>query len=604
MPPFLQKIVSLGKKIFIIIFVYIIAISLFVYFINKDKPKPPQVDYVKKNRQDIYQVLNDPKYQKTPTGKLKLYLFQSMACGALGEGCTDNPDDGDKNYRHSLIGYTANIISMPFTKPPASSVYWVYSTLQNAGFIQNAYAAEGLGFASLKPFINIWKIFRDLAYMLLVLILIGIGFMVMFRMKINPQTVISIENSLPKIVITLFLIAFSYAIAGFLIDLMYVTIAFSISLLSNNGTYYNISEMQGKYLGGNMGGVWESMFAVKLKGPTIFGINLDNVNMAALGPFGIVLYFLGFGGSSSPIFGGFQTLFYIGDAIMQIMPAEINASIRIIVAAFGLLQIVMLSMDAAAKTGTFKIFNNLNLFGNSVGMIPEGILRNLATVFFIAIIIPGLLIHGGGFIIGIIILFTMIFLFIRILVMLVKAYLNILLLVVFSPLIIMFEAIPGKNAFGYWIKNLFGEIITFPIIVVIFLLGKIIVSSLPNMGGSIAAPMLGGIDPNAFFVILGMGLIFLIPDLVKMCKGLIGIKEGLPISIGPGAFFAGAGAGVGSGIGLLGQFSTINLGLGAMKGFGLFGKGKPDALAQALEKINTSLGQRGGGTGQPPQAPP
>lgn len=47
----------------------------------------------------------------------------------------------------------------------------------------------------------------------------------MFRVKISPQTVITIQNLLPKIIFALILITFSYAIAGFLMDLMYVAFA-------------------------------------------------------------------------------------------------------------------------------------------------------------------------------------------------------------------------------------------------------------------------------------------------------------------------------------------------------------------------------------------
>jgi len=57
----------------------------------------------------------------------------------------------------------------------------------------------------------------------------------MLRMKINPQTVISVQNSIPKIITTLILITFSYAIAGLLIDSMYLFQAITIKLLFSTG---------------------------------------------------------------------------------------------------------------------------------------------------------------------------------------------------------------------------------------------------------------------------------------------------------------------------------------------------------------------------------
>ena len=58
----------------------------------------------------------------------------------------------------------------------------------------------------------------------MVIILIAAGFMIMFRVKINPQTVVSLQTMIPKLVITLLLVTFSYAIAGLVIDMIYVFI--------------------------------------------------------------------------------------------------------------------------------------------------------------------------------------------------------------------------------------------------------------------------------------------------------------------------------------------------------------------------------------------
>jgi hypothetical protein len=44
----------------------------------------------------------------------------------------------------------------------------------------------------------------------------------MFRVKLSPQVVISVQSALPKLIIALILVTFSFAIAGFMIDIMYV----------------------------------------------------------------------------------------------------------------------------------------------------------------------------------------------------------------------------------------------------------------------------------------------------------------------------------------------------------------------------------------------
>lgn len=68
--------------------------------------------------------------------------------------------------------------------------------------------------------------------------------MIMFRVKISPQTIITVQSALPKIALALILITFSYPIAGLLVDLMYVVIGI-ISLffqtapaLGGNAAYY------------------------------------------------------------------------------------------------------------------------------------------------------------------------------------------------------------------------------------------------------------------------------------------------------------------------------------------------------------------------------
>ena len=65
---------------------------------------------------------------------------------------------------------------------------------------------------------RIWSSVRDIAYMGYVLIMIVIGFMIMFRHKIGGQTMVTIGNSIPKLIISLVLVTFSFAIMGLILD--------------------------------------------------------------------------------------------------------------------------------------------------------------------------------------------------------------------------------------------------------------------------------------------------------------------------------------------------------------------------------------------------
>ena len=168
---------------------------------------------------------------------------------------------------------------------------------------------------------------------------------------------------------------------------------------------------------------------------------------------------------------------------------------------------------------------------------------------------------------------TIILLFFRIFFMLLTSYLKILLLILFSPLFMLFNAIPGKKAFSYWFKNLIAELMSFPIVAIVLIIGNIIISKI-TAGDIVGAttgydiqtftrfwspPFLYGINQYAYSFLIGMGLLFLIPELVKLSKELLGVKAGLPVSIGLGTFFAGAGAGVGGAMGIIGKYSSIAL---------------------------------------------
>ena len=116
-----------------------------------------------------------------------------------------------------------------YTNPPASGIAWVKDGLENFGRVKSAYAqSPGFGFDALKVFRPLWTISRNIAYALLTVLILVVAFAVMFRAKINPQTIVTLQSSIPKIVSVMLLITFSYAIAGFLIDLMYLSFGFIV----------------------------------------------------------------------------------------------------------------------------------------------------------------------------------------------------------------------------------------------------------------------------------------------------------------------------------------------------------------------------------------
>ncbi len=554
-----KKTFDFVKKVFIVFAVYIVIISLFYHFGSSGKKTTSLEDPMKKSRAEIYTTINNPELTKTDGQKTAMGMYRWVMCTFIGEACADNPDDPSNNFKHSLLGFTANLITIPYANPPASGAYWAYSGLQNAGFVPKSYAAEGIGFASLAPFQEIWKIFRNFVFMIMVLIIVAIGFMIMFRTKINQQTVISIENSLPRIVVALLLITFSYPIAGLMIDFMYISIGFIVLLFtsSDKSVFYGQTDLWSKYfyqtninllwvdfspLGSGALG-WSNAWKTATALFYILPEYIQGAINTALSFLGIRLgwwalnsFFLSQVIPSGP-----------GRAAIEAIRAKTTDSVKIAEAA-----------GKVAKTGTtfVSLLAGLLEYGLSIGI---GILAG-----------PFL----GKFLLTLILFTTIIFIYFRIFFMLLSVYINTLILIIFSPVILAAEAIPGKSSFGSWIKNIALNLSTFPLVVLFILLSKTILTMpLDTVGTLWKPPYLVSIDPAAFQLLIGGSIIFMIPDLIKTIKQLSGVKP-LPIDLGIGSLFAGTQAAYGGAAGTLGQIGSISLGMGAIKG--MFGKKRPE----------------------------
>ncbi len=151
-------------------------------------------------------------------------IMQTMITAAGGELVPDENQPAEPgqpvNYHREggAVAMVSNLVGGLYATQPASSVEYLADLGSRLGLAKPAYA-QGFGWQAFSPVLDLWKLFRNIAYLFFVIIFVVIGFMIMFRAKINPQTVISIQNALPRIIVTLLLITFSYAIAGLVIDL-------------------------------------------------------------------------------------------------------------------------------------------------------------------------------------------------------------------------------------------------------------------------------------------------------------------------------------------------------------------------------------------------
>src|SRR4030042_4602684 len=239
----------LPKNLFLKIFLSLFLLSVFLIIpFAKISAYNPAIDETTYSDQ-FSEGLTSPSWEKGSFDFTTVNnVMESISTSILGSG----DPNVDTAMGGSFIGKTGNLITAMYANPPASSKEYIADLGHRLKIIKPTYA-QGIGFEGLKPILPIWTIFRNLAYVFFTIIFILTGFAIMFRLKINPQTVVTIQNALPKIIISLILVTFSYAIAGLLIDFIYVSISLILALLPN---LPDISTTMGK----NVFGLADEMF--------------------------------------------------------------------------------------------------------------------------------------------------------------------------------------------------------------------------------------------------------------------------------------------------------------------------------------------------------
>jgi len=122
------------------------------------------------------------------------------------------------------------------SRNPISGYGYIKQKLAKFHIIPEAQAQTGFGFRSLQPIQPMWAAVRNISYFFLIIVFIAMSFMIMFKVKMSPQTVITVQSALPKLVVILVLITFSYAIAGLVIDLSYVVLGMFSVIVKNVGS--------------------------------------------------------------------------------------------------------------------------------------------------------------------------------------------------------------------------------------------------------------------------------------------------------------------------------------------------------------------------------
>lgn len=422
-------------------------------------------------------------------------------------------------FQHgALSGIGGSIIAI-YDNPPASTKEYAIDLGKTLGFIPKSAVAQGIGFSGLAPLLPLWKIFRDISYGILAIILIVVGLMVMFRKKIDPKTVVTVQNSIPRIVVALLLVTFSYLIVGLMIDGMYLLIALSISMISSATgetigkamSFANApSTAASAMVGNDAGTVYKLLDWVVNNKATTAVLNYANIDTTrTTKEITDSLYNGGLWG---------MTKFFFGSGLNAWDDVAAGASPKLKVASYAL-------------TGILGY-----LIGGGKGFVA------------------GLTIFSAPSLLVLIILLVLLFGFIRILFMLIDAYINIIISLLVAPFQLVLEAIPGSTSFSSWIRHLLSKIIVFPITIILLLVSAILTYQ-PNATAIWAPPLLSDNGVHGMAGIIGLGMILIIPTFVAGIQKSMKAEPAIPGGVG--AMLGPLGQGVGSLMNITYQASMI-----------------------------------------------
>ncbi len=419
------------------------------------------------------------------------------------------------------LSSTTHFLALLYDNPPIQTSDYLASVSKNLQIIPEAKAqVGGSGNAVLKPIQKLWEITRNISYVLMIFVFIVVGFMIMFRQKINPQTVISAQAALPGLVIGLILITFSYFISALIVDTTYVASRVGVSLLQ--GSILSEDSIK-EIFNNNILGLFNS-FIVNDK--TVF--STPNIDQASV----IV-----------------NTTTQTVTALQQ--DKSLGQIITNVSAISGCL--IGLQINPVARTdftvgipGVASIDLGKLLAGGTICGLSGGIAAMLSKTQFV----------GGltGLILYVILILALLIAMFRLLFSLVVSYLTVIIFTIISPFYFLYASVPGKEAVaGTWFKTMFANVLVFPavllaLIFAAYLIGgtsaiKTITGTPVDLSGG-ALPLLGGF-PSAFLqLVLAYGVLLItpaIPDAVKEAFGVKGL--GTLGQAGVGGFVAGFGVG-------------------------------------------------------------
>ncbi|MDD5415441.1 MAG: hypothetical protein PHE48_00370 [Candidatus Daviesbacteria bacterium] len=419
------------------------------------------------------------------------------------------------NLSGGTLGAVTSVIGALYMNPPVRTADYLASVGEGLGIVKQAHAqgVTGSGANVLKPIISLWQVSRNISYVIMIIIFVIIGLMIMFRNRINPQTVITAQTALPGLVIGLILITFSYFLAGLISDMAFI--------------------------GTNIVGYYFSAAQNSPSGSTIHCP--DSSSLVDCTEKANVLSIF------SPLTG------IIDKNNAATMLSNVWSSLS--VEAQRLLTMLAMFITAQTTLQSTEFLKMIPKFGEAVQALLVGITVGATLTNPTALI--GLAL---AFIATAILLYSMFKLLLR----LINNYITIIFLTITAPFQFLAASLPGRQGIATgWILNMLANILAFPAVLAVFyfvafLLGPNVeavkklpfqVSDKTAVTGISAFPLLGGLDLNFINLLLAFGALVALPSIPDIIGKTVGRASQAEQLIGQGI-----GAGIAQGRGYAGQF--------------------------------------------------
>jgi hypothetical protein len=145
-----------------------------------------------------------------------------------------------------------------------------------------------------------------------------------------------------------------------------------------------------------------------------------------------------------------------------------------------------------------------------------------ATILFLTTIFGAVAVSAVLVLIGFII--AIIFFLIRLLFVLAKAYLLLLIFLIFGPLIILWNTIIGKGIWDGWLRGVTANLLVFPGVGIVIFLTDVLINQVMEAGDKIWGPPYIGRQHIVIQGLIGIGAIFLLPQIPDIINQLLGVK--------------------------------------------------------------------------------